>query len=79
MTVCLDILSLSEGEDFDETQLKAAKFLTTLVLFSPENSKKLAELHHRLKPAYKAVLSVRLLDKLVNDGLVKNTSGLVIL
>jgi hypothetical protein len=73
MTVCLDILSLSEGEDFDETQLKSAKFLTTLVLFSPENSKKLAELHHRLKPAYKAVLSVRLLDKLVNDGLVKNT------
>lgn len=73
ISVCLDILSLSEGEGFDETQLKSAKFLTTLVLFSPENSKKLAELHHRLKPAYKAVLSVRLLDKLVIDGLVKNT------
>jgi hypothetical protein len=70
--VCLDILSLSEGESFDETQLKSAKFLSTLVLFSPEKSKKLAELHHSLKPAYKAVLSVRLLDKLVSDGVVKN-------
>jgi hypothetical protein len=70
--VCLDILSLSEGENFDETQLKSAKFLTTLVLSSPEKGKKLAELHHRLKPAYKAVLSVRVLDKLVRDGVVKN-------
>ncbi len=70
--VCLDILSLTEGADFDETQLKTAKFLTTLVLFSPEKSKKLAELHHSLKPAYKAVLSIRVLDRLVSDGVVKN-------
>jgi hypothetical protein len=70
--VCLNILSLSEGEDFEETQFKTAKFLTTLVLFSPEKDKKLAELHQSLKPAYKAVLSIRVLDKLVADGLVKN-------
>lgn len=70
--VCLDILSLSEGEDFDETQLKSAKFLTTLLLFSPEQGKKIAELHSRLKPAYKAVLSLRVLDKLVSDNVVKN-------
>ena len=71
--VCLTILSLSEGEDFDETQLKTAKFLATFLLFSPDKGKKLAELHHRLKPAYKAVLSLRVLDKLVDDGIVKNT------
>ena len=70
--VCLDILSLSEGENFEETQLKSSKFLTTLVLFSPENHKRLAELHHSLKPAYKAVLSIRVLDKLVTDGIIKN-------
>jgi hypothetical protein len=70
--VCLDILSLTEGENFDETQLKTARFLTTLVLFSPEKGKMLAELHHSLKPAYKAVLSLRVLDKLVADGVVKN-------
>lgn len=42
------------------------------MLFSPEKSKKLAELHHNLKPAYKAVLSVRVFDKLVVNGVVKN-------
>ena len=73
INVCLTILSLSEGEDFDETQLKTAKFLTTFLLFSPEKGKKLAELHHRLKPAYKAVLCIRMLDKLVGNGMVKNT------
>jgi hypothetical protein len=71
--VCLDILSLSEGEDYEETQLKSARFLTTLVLFSPEKGKKLSEIHHRLKPAYKAVLSLRVLDKLVGDDIVKHT------
>jgi hypothetical protein len=70
--VCLNILSMSEGEDFDETQLKSARFLTTLVLFSPEKGKKLAELHHSLKPAYKAVLCIRVLDKLVGKDMVKN-------
>tara|TARA_R110000751_G_scaffold15290_7_gene49685 strand:+ start:83764 stop:85218 length:1455 start_codon:yes stop_codon:yes gene_type:complete len=70
--MCLNLLSLSEGQDFDDTQLKSAKFLSTLVLFSPGTGKKLAELHHKLKPAYKAVLSLRVLDKLVLDGVVKN-------
>ncbi|MEP1445483.1 MAG: hypothetical protein ABJK37_05105 [Paraglaciecola sp.] len=70
--MCLNLLSLSEGNDFDDTQLKSAKFLSTLVLFSPGKGKKLAALHHKLKPAYKAVLSLRVLDKLVIDGVVKN-------
>jgi len=70
--MCLNLLSLSEGEDFDDTQLKSAKFLTTLVLFSPGKGKKLAELHHKLKPAYKAVLSLRVLDRLMLEGVVKN-------
>jgi hypothetical protein len=70
--MCLNLLSLSEGEDFEETQLKSAKFLTTLVLFSTGTGNNLAELHHKLKPAYKAVLSLRVLDKLVLDGVVKN-------
>ena len=70
--VCMEILSLSEGDNFEETQLKSSKFLTSLVLFSPEKGKKLAELHHSLKPAYKAVLSLRLVDKLVANGVVKN-------
>lgn len=71
--MCLNLLSLSEGEDFEETQSKSAKFLTTLVLFSPGKGKKLAELHNKLKPACKAVLSLRILDKLVLAGLLKNS------
>jgi hypothetical protein len=70
--ICLDILSLSEGDNYESTQLKSAKFLTTLVLFSPEKGKKNAELHHRLKPAYKAILGLRVLDKLVTDEVIKN-------
>jgi hypothetical protein len=70
---CQQILSLSEAEDHFETQLLSAKFLTTLTLLSPGKGKKLAELHQRLKPVYKAVLSMRVLDKLVTDGVVKNT------
>jgi hypothetical protein len=71
--VCLQILKLSEGKNYEITQQLSAKFLTTLVLFSPEKGRRLAELHQKLKPAYKAVLSLRVLDKLINDSVVKNS------
>jgi hypothetical protein len=70
--VCLRLLALSEGNDFDETQVKSSKFLATVLLLSPGEGKRLAELHHQLKPAYKAVLSLRLLDKLLLNQVVKN-------
>lgn len=70
--VCLKILSLTEGADYDETQLKSAKYLSTVLLFSPGEGKRLAELHQSLKPSYKAVLSLRLLDKLLVNKAVKN-------
>lgn len=70
--VCLEILSLSEGEDFEDTVLKSAKFLGTVLLLSPSQHKTLSELHQRMKPAYKAVLSLRLLDKLMLDDVIKN-------
>lgn len=71
--VCEALLLLTEGDDFEETQLKSSKFLTTVLLFSPGKGKQLAELHQTLKPAYKAVLSVRLLDKLILSGDIKNS------
>ncbi|MDU0354614.1 hypothetical protein RS130_12400 [Paraglaciecola aquimarina] len=73
ISICMDILSLTEGDDFEETQKKSAKFLTTMALFSPGKGPHLAELHQSLKPAYKAVLSLRMLDKLMLNGMVKNT------
>lgn len=69
---CLRLLALTEGSDFEETQLKSSKFLATILLFSPGEGKRLSELHYQLTPAYKAVLSLRLLDKLVLGGVVKN-------
>jgi hypothetical protein len=69
--VCLEILSLSEGKDFEDTAYKSAKFLGTILLLSPSQGKTLSELHQRMKPAYKAVLSLRLLDKLMLDELIK--------
>ncbi|WP_233267435.1 hypothetical protein [Paraglaciecola sp. L3A3] len=72
INVCLKILYLTEGSNHQETQLKSAKFLATMLLFSPGEGKALAELHQRLKPAYKAVLSLRLLDKLISNGGLKN-------
>lgn len=71
--VCHQIIELSEGMDHDETQTKSAKFLGTLSLSSPGQGKKLAELHQRLKPAYKAVLSLRLLDKMVSEKLITDS------
>ncbi|MGS2720364.1 hypothetical protein [Paraglaciecola aestuariivivens] len=70
--LCRQLLALTEGDNYEETQLLSAKFLTTLVLFSPEQGKRQAELHQKLKPAYKAVLSLRLLDQLLRSEVVKN-------
>ncbi|WP_158970887.1 hypothetical protein [Paraglaciecola sp. L3A3] len=61
------LIKTAEGEDWDETQSNSAKVLGTLFLQSPRQGKKLGNLHQRLKPAYKAVLALRLLDKLLLD------------
>ncbi|MGJ8679648.1 hypothetical protein, partial [Paraglaciecola sp.] len=66
--VCTDLIQTCEGEDWQEAQTNSAKVLGTLFLQSPRTGKKLPELHQRLKPAYKAVLALRLLDKLIIDA-----------
>lgn len=65
--LCTTLIKAAEGNDWDETQSNSAKVLGTLFLLSPRAGKKLPELHQRLKPAYKAVLALRLLDKLILD------------
>ena len=45
---CEELLALTEGEDYDETQLKSSKFLATVLMFSPGKGKQLAELHQTL-------------------------------
>ena len=70
--LCESILKLSEGSDFDETQTDSAKILGTLLLLSPHEGAKLPELHQKLKPTYKAVLALRLLDKLLAEEAITN-------
>jgi hypothetical protein len=72
--LCESILKLSEGSGYAETQTDSAKILGTLLLLSPHEGTKLPELHQKLKPAYKAVLALRLLDKLLEDeGIITNS------
>jgi hypothetical protein len=69
--VCEMVLELSEGADEQDTLVKSARFLGTCLLLSSGTGKRLPELHQRLKPVYKTVLSLRLLDALMLQGKVK--------
>ncbi|MGL1956022.1 MAG: hypothetical protein OCD00_01725 [Colwellia sp.] len=68
--VCREIIELSEGENFAETNIKSAKLLGTIQLLSPTEGNKVAANNERCKSLYKAVLSLRLLDRLCIDKLV---------
>ncbi|NVK54351.1 MAG: hypothetical protein HWE26_01945 [Alteromonadaceae bacterium] len=63
------ILSLCEGDSYDETQLLSSKFLGTLMLITRGPERNFAKLHQRLKPLYKAVLVLRLADKVFANDL----------
>lgn len=67
------LILLCEGVDHHETQNNSAKVLGTLLLLSPQEGAKLADLHQRLKPSYKAVLALRLLDKLLAENELTNS------
>ncbi|WP_339767467.1 hypothetical protein [uncultured Paraglaciecola sp.] len=70
--VCTDIIQLCEGRNWQETQQKSAKVLTTLLLICPTQGKNVAQCHQRCKPLYKAVLSLRLLDQMLASKYVEN-------
>lgn len=64
-TVCSKIISLCEGETWAETQQLSAKFLGTLMLLTRGADGNFARVHQRYKPIYKAVLTLRLADRLL--------------
>jgi hypothetical protein len=72
LQVCFNILAISEGKTYTDTQHKSSKFLGSILLLSPGHGVRLSELHQRMKPAYKAVLSLRLLDKVLVDKMTTN-------
>ena len=70
--LCYEILELCQGESTDETNTLSAKLLGTIQLLSPTEGKQVAPSNQKSKHLYKAVLSLRLLDKLLADGELNN-------
>ncbi|MCW8865162.1 MAG: hypothetical protein OQK09_10525 [Colwellia sp.] len=72
LSICQEIIELTEGEDFEETNRKSAQLLGTIQLISPTEGKKVAANNEQCKSLYKAILSVRLLDRLLLDNNVSD-------
>lgn len=70
--ICLDILELCQGDSREETNTNSAKLLGTIQLLSPTQGKQVAICNQKSKHLYKAILSLRLLDKLLADGELNN-------
>ncbi len=64
-TICYEILELAEGNSFEENNRKSAQLLGTIQLICPTEGKKVAKHNEQCKALYKAILSLRLLDKLI--------------
>ena len=66
--ICFEIIELSEGDTFDETNRKSSKLLGTIQLLSFTEGKRIAVNNEKNKSLYKAILALRLLDRLIVDG-----------
>ncbi|WP_334020459.1 hypothetical protein [Alteromonas sp. S015] len=63
--VSTKIIELCEGDNWQETQQLSAKLLGTLMLLTKGSEGNFSRVHIRLKPLYKAVLTLRLVDRLL--------------
>lgn len=68
LSIAFSILELAEGENYAENNRKSAQFLGTIQLISPSEGKRIAINNEKSKSVYKAVLCLRLLDRLIIDG-----------
>lgn len=64
------LFALCEGENWQETQHLSAKLLGTLMLLTPGSGSRSPRIHQRYKPLYKAVLTLRLVDKLLEHDTI---------
>jgi len=69
-SVSLEIIELCEADSFSECNRKSAQMLGTLQLLSPTEGKKVALNNEITKPLYKAILCLRLLDRLCLDSTI---------
>jgi len=68
LNVCLEIIELTEGDTFEESNRKSAQLLGTIQLISPTEGKKVPANNEYCKSLYKAILSLRLLERLLLDA-----------
>lgn len=70
--LCDEILELSEGNNFEESNRKSAQLLGTIQLLSFSEGARRAEVNEQNKPLYKAILCLRLLDRLLIDNKIED-------
>jgi len=68
--VSTKIIELCEGDNWHETQQLSAKLLGTLMLLTRGPEGNFARVHMRFKPLYKAVLTLRLVDRLLEHDTI---------
>lgn len=71
--ICINVLKLAEGSNQQQTNTKSAKLLATLFMLSSTESQNRKQMHQLYKPLYKAVLSLRLLDKMLSEKKLANS------
>ncbi|MGB0938060.1 MAG: hypothetical protein ACPGTQ_11430 [Colwellia sp.] len=69
--ICTEIIALTEGDNFTDTNRKTAQLLGTIQLITDTESRNIAKENEKSKGLYKAVLSLRLLDNLCSNSLLK--------
>lgn len=68
LSISLAVIELAEGESYTENNRKSAQFLGTILLISPTEGQRVATSNEQSKSIYKAVLCLRLLDRLIIEG-----------
>ncbi len=67
-----ELIALCEAENFAESNRKSAQCLGTIQLSSPTEGSKVATTNELSKPVYKAILSLRLLDYICMNKVIKD-------
>ena len=72
LEICCEVINLTEADDFDECNQKSAQLLGTIQLLAPSEGKRVADNNQLRKPLYKAILCLRLLDRLCAEGEIED-------
>jgi len=68
--LCHNIIELCDAGTFEDNNRKSAQTLATIQLISPTEGKQITVANEQSKPLYKAILCLRLLDRLCLDDVI---------